>query len=68
MKFKELIFKYKIRFRAVLIYNRLKLEIEQVVKENKLEGTAKIYAEGYLDGIEDLKNLLIKDDIRILKE
>ena len=68
MKFKDLILKYKIRLRVMLIYNRLKLEIEQIVKENKLEYADKNYLEGYLEGIEDFLNLLMKDDIEILKE
>lgn len=72
MKLKELIFKRKIKFDIMLVYNYLKLEIEQTMKENKPEGEAKIYAggylEGYLKGVEDFKDSLMKHDVEILKE
>lgn len=68
MKLKELIFKCKIKLDIMLVYNYLKLEIEQTMKENKPEGEAKIYAEGYLKGIEDFKESLMKDDVKTSKE
>ena len=68
MKFKQLILKYKIKSYIMAAYQLLKTEIEQVVEENELKGAAEMYAEGYLRGVEDFKNLLMKDDIKILKE
>lgn len=68
MKIKELILKYKIKSYIMSTYQFLNAEMEQIVEENELEGSAEMYAKGYLGGIEDFKDYLMKSDMKFLKE
>lgn len=68
MKTKELTLKDKVKGFIIMNYHFMDFKIIHLKKEYELEKVSKDYLDGYIKGIEDFKNLLMKDDIKILKE
>lgn len=65
---KKLALKFKIRAFIIMNYHFMDFEIKDLKKEYELGKISKVYLDGYLKGIEDFKNLLMKADVKFLKE
>lgn len=67
MKNKELSLKDKVKLYIIMNHHFMEFEIKRLKKEYELGKISKDYLDGYSKGIEDFKNSLLKDDIKILK-
>ena len=68
MKNKELSLKDKVKGFIILNYYFMEFKINYLKKEHELGKISKDYLDGYSKGIEDFKDYLMKDDMKILKE
>ena len=67
MKTKELIIKDKVKGFVILNYHFMDFEIKDLKKEYELGKISKDYLEGYLRGVTDFKDNLIKADMSVIK-
>lgn len=67
MKTKELNIKDKVKGFVILNYHFMDFEIKDLKKEYELGKISKDYLEGYLRGVTDFKDNLIKADMSVIK-
>ena len=68
MKTKELTLKDKVKGFIIMNYHFMDFKINYLKKEYELEQVSKDYLNGYVKGIEDFKDYLMKSDMKFLKE
>ena len=68
MKTKEPALKDIVKGFIIINYHFMDFKIKNLKKEYDLGKISKDYLDGYVKGIEDFKDYLMKDDIKILKE
>ena len=67
MKTKELTLKDKVKGFIILNYHFMDFNIKYLKKEYELGKISKDYLYGYLKGIEDFKDYLMKSDMKFLR-
>lgn len=67
MKDKELTLKDKVKGFVILNYHSMDFEIKYLKKEYELGKISKDYLDGYLKGITDFKERLMKMDMTFIK-
>ncbi len=67
MKTKELTLKDKVKGFIIMNYHFMDFKIIHLKKEYDLEKVSKDYLDGYIKGIEDFKDYLLKSDMKFLR-
>lgn len=67
MKDREITLKDKVKGFIVLNFHFMDFEINYLKKEYERRKISKSYLDGYIKGVEDFKDMLLKADISILR-
>lgn len=67
MKTKELSLKDKVKGFIILNYHHMEFKINYLKKEYELGEISEDYLDGYLKGVKDFKDNLIKADMSVIK-